>query len=142
MDKQAGRDYSLEDLGRESRFTDGAGREWLIRVFTLGGLGRFYALLARAWMKPSGAGWVRFFQSVLRHPEPGFAVRARRLLGLPDFSAGRIARRLTAVDARELRDRVMRANLDMGYDEFAAACLESLKKKSARNGTDGAKPRA
>ena len=125
------RGRTLEEMSGRETVRDSRGREWLIRVFPLGELDRFHGALAEIWMDPGPGAWARFFRKTLMSPEPGLLVRLRRALGLPDFTTRAVAGLIPLRDARGLRDRVVRANLDMGYEEFAARCEELLKKKSA-----------
>lgn len=123
--------YSLEEMSGAETFTDSRGREWRIRVHSLAELHRFQNPLARLWMYPGARSWMKFFQESLMDPSPGLYVRVRRAMGLPDFSAKEIGRAFGMREARELRDRIVRANLDMGYEDFVSRCGELLKKKIA-----------
>jgi len=107
------------------------GGEWKIKVFTLGELWKFHRVLADVMTDPRAASWIRFFQLSLEDPAPGPWVKLRRALGLPDFRAGTLARQIPARRAKEVRDRIVQANLDMTFDEFAAMCEENVKKKTA-----------
>jgi len=122
--------YALGEMSGDERAMDSRGREWAVRVYTLGELNRFYAALAPLLIRPCAGTWLRFLQATLRSASPDARVRLRRALGLPDFSARMLARSLTMRDAIALRERIVRANLDVGFDEFAARCAEIVKKKS------------
>ncbi len=121
--------YTLNEMAGDERAMDSRGREWVVRVYALGELNRFQAALAPLLIRPCAGTWLRFLQATLRSPEPDARVRLRRALGLPDFSACRLARTLTMRDAVALRERIVRANLDVGFEEFAARCAEIVKKK-------------
>ena len=110
------------------------GGVWKIKVFTLSTLWRFHSALGDLMSDPCRSTWVRFFQVSLEDPEPHFWTTLRRAAGLPDFSARRIAREIPASKARELRDAVVRANLDMSFDDFLRRCEENVKKNSAPAG--------
>lgn len=131
--------FTLNEIAGNETVTDSRGREWAVRVYTLGGLSRFHAALAPLLIKPCTETWLRFLQATLRSAEPDARVRVRRALGLPDFSARRLARTLTMRDAVALRERIVRANLDVGFDEFAERCAEIVKKKS-RGGPEADSP--
>ncbi len=128
--------YTAAEMAGEERVADTAGRTWRIRVFPIGRLEEFYGALADMWVSPAAGAWAVFLQKTLMAAEPGLWERARRAMGLPDYSARSLSRMLTLKDARELRDRAVEANLDIGYDEFAARCAELVKKKSGRAGKD------
>jgi hypothetical protein len=134
--KKADKRYSAAEMGGEERVVDSAGRVWRIRVFPIGRLEKFYGALADMWVSPGAGAWAVFLQKALEAAEPGLWARARRALGLPEYSARTLSRMLTLKDAKELRDRVVEANLDIDYDGFAARCAELVKKKSGRAGKE------
>ncbi len=129
--------YTAAEMAGEERVADSAGRAWRIRVFPIGRLEEFYGALADMWTTPGAGAWAVFLQKTLMAAEPGMWARARRAMGLPDYSARSLSRMLTLKDARELRDRAVEANLDICHDEFAARCAELVKKKSGRSEGDG-----
>ena len=133
--------YTAAEMAGEERVTDSAGRAWRIRVFPIGRLEEFYGALADMWVSPvAGGAWAVFLQKTLMAAEPGLWARARRAMGLPDYSARSLSKMLTLKDAKELRDRAVEANLDICHDEFAARCAELVKKKSGLAGKDEEEP--
>ena len=128
--------YALAEIACCEVVKDSRGREWGIRVYPLCGLNRFQKALVSLLAEPGARTWARFLQAGLRAAEPGFGVRMRRAAGLPDFSARRIAREINMKDAALLRNRIVKANLDVEFGEFVARCGEIIKKKiAAENGS-------
>jgi hypothetical protein len=123
------RKYTMEEMAGSEVFVDSRGREWGVRVYTLAELTRFQRLLTGMLLDPCARRLVWFFRHSLVERAPGLRVRARRAMGLPDFSVREISRAFGVSEARELRDRIVRANMDMGFDEFVSRCEESVKKK-------------
>ena len=130
--------HSLNEIAGNETVTDSRGRAWGIRVYTLGELDRFHAVLTPLMMKPCVNSWARFLQANLRAISPGLWVRLRRAAGLPDCSARRLARCFTIKGAAEARDMIVRANLDMSYEQFASRCIEIVKKKTIESGAASA----
>ncbi len=135
---RAEKKYTAAEMAGEERVADSAGRAWRIRMFPIGRLEEFYGALADMWVSPGAGAWAVFLQKTLMAAEPGLWARARRAMGLPDYSARTLSRMLTLKDAKQLRDRAVEANLDIDHEEFAARCAELVKKKSGRAGKDEA----
>lgn len=106
-----------------------SGRKVLVRVHTLGTLWKFQEKLSRAALNATAEEVTSFFQYSLWSAEEGFMVKARRALGLPDFSARTIRREVSADDVKVLISRIVEANLGVTFEEYAAGCVERIKKK-------------
>jgi len=126
--------YSLNEMAGNETAADSRGRVWGIRVYTLGELDRFHAALTPLMIRPSVKTWTRFLQAGLRETAPGLRERLRRAAGLPECSARRVSRAFTLKDAAAARERIVRANLDTSYGEFAARVAEIVKKKAMNAG--------
>jgi len=131
---------NYETLCGHRDFADSNGRAWRIRVFTLGGIGRFFRLLSVILATDSVPLTLFFYSACLRNPEPGLHTRLRRLLGLSDFSRHFLLKNLPWRDIERLRDEIMLANLGTSFDEFVEKEAPRLKKKISLRRTTGCPP--
>ena len=133
-----------------SYFKDSGGRLWRIRVFPIKQLetvsGLMHAVGNQDKDPETGelitdsrtrrVAWQVLFYMLLMNPlpMPGWWIRIRRLLGLPDYSLRYIGNNVSFRDKDAILANVCRANMGAEFDEILNSVSDPAKKKSPSSG--------
>ena len=135
----AGGALTLEQLGYRITWASPDGRIWGIKIFRFREHDLFYAGLQRAIGENTTIVWSRWLQTCLEDYRGDYCgpwIKARRALGLRDYSLAQIIKRC-GNNLPAFRDAVCKANIGQGFTEFMDKLNDAIKKERGKKKPTG-----